>query len=205
MAGLETEELEEIFKPSNRPILFVEGSNVRQLKESDFTLDKKELVSLNFDDCVLALFYSNNKESEELCKIWAKVASQSAGAIFCACHLGLEKKVTENFIKLRNVDSSHANHWVQYKGNPFILVYRQGWIAAMYKGSKTEDEILNYSLYLACNPNYTEKRGINITKTSSEEFVTKKEEPVKEEIVIEKATSKGNIAMPIKRSVEVEK
>jgi len=202
---MDTEELEEIFKPSNRPILFSEGSNVRQLKEADFTIDKKELVSLNFDDCVLVLFYSNNKESEELCKIWAKVASQAAGAIFCACHLGLEKKVTENFIKLRNVDSSHANYWLQYKGNPFILVYRQGWVAAMYKGSKTESEILDYSLYLACNPNYTEKRGIDIGKKTSEEFVAKKEEPIKEEVIIEKATSKGDIAMPIKRVVEIQK
>lgn len=205
MADTDTEELEQIFKPSNRPILFTEGSNVRQLKEADFTLDKKELVCLNFDDCVLVLFYSNNKESAELCKIWAKVASQSAGAIFCACHLGLEKKVTENFIKLRNVDSSHTNYWLQYGGNPFILVYRQGWAAAMYKGSKTENEILDYSLYLACNPNYTEKRGINMNKTSSEEFVPKKEEPIKEEIIIEKATSKGDIAMPIRKTSTLEK
>ena len=211
-----------------RPILFSQNNNVKQLKEKDFSLDKRELICLNFDDCIAVLFYSNNKESQELCKIWAGAASQSVGTIFCACNLDLEKGVTDNFNRLNEADRAHPLYWARLQGYPFILVYRQGWPAAMYNGERNSQAILDFALTLACNPNYVEKinsfkstvsdenlSGIETKteekeKTSSKEFtretpVRKSIKPMKEEAVIETTTSTGNIAMPIKRELPSKK
>lgn len=72
------------------PILFVQG-NVKQLKDSDFTIESRELICLKYDDCIAVLFYSDNKESTNLAKVWASVSSQVAGITFAAVHLGLEE------------------------------------------------------------------------------------------------------------------
>lgn len=222
MSEIETDISKDTTLPITRPILFAQNNNVRQLKESDFSLDKRELICINFDDCMTVLFYSNNKESQELCKIWASAASQSVGTIFCACHLDLEKKVADNFNRLNEVDRAHPLYWARLQGYPFIMVYRQGWPAAMYNGSRTTQSILDFALSLACNPNYVEKINSfksttadenldynepNYTtteKTVSTEFtkdspIRKIESTTKEEVIIKTATSKGDIAMPIKK------
>lgn len=226
MSEVEKDNQNETSAPIFRPILFSQNNNVKQLKERDFSLDKRELICLNYDDCITVLFYSNNKESQELCKIWASAASQSVGTIFCACNLDLEKKVTDNFNRLNEVDRSHPLYWARLQGYPFILVYRQGWPAAMYNGERNSQAILDFALTLACNPNYIEKinsfkstvfddilssietKTEDKEKTSSKEFtketpVRKSIKSIEEEVVIETAMSTGDIAMPIKRDLSI--
>ena len=130
--------------------------------------------------------------------------------------------------RLNEEDRAHPLYWARLQGYPFILIYRQGWPAAMYNGERNSQAILDFALTLACNPNYIEKinsfkstvsdenlSGIETKteekeKTSSKEFtretpVRKSIKPMKEEVVIETTTSTGDIAMPIKRELPSKK
>ena len=139
-----------------RPTLFSPGS-VWQLRESDFHLDTKELICLKLDDtCILVLFYGSNRESENLCEIWATASSQAAGILFGACHLGLERKVTDNFKRLSD-DPNHPHYWARLQGWPFILVYRRGWPKAFYNGQRATQPLIDYALTLACKLDYQEQ------------------------------------------------
>jgi hypothetical protein len=135
--------------------LFAQES-VRQLHERDFALDTREPIRLRFDDCILVLFYVENTESKNLAKIWATAASQVAGPNFAACNLLLERSVAEAFNSLTG-DKNHPLSWASLRQFPFILVYRKGWPQAFYNGERVVGAIIDYSLTLACNSDYTEK------------------------------------------------
>lgn len=138
-----------------RPLFFGPGS-VRQLRESDFHLDTKELICLKSEDCIMILFYGSNAESEALCEIWASASAQAAGVLFGACHLGLERRVATNFARLSE-DANHPHYWARLQGWPFILVYRRGWPKAFYNGQRTSQSLLDYALTLACKLDYQEQ------------------------------------------------
>ena len=141
-------------KDLTKPVMFVQG-NVKQLKDGDFTISSRELICLNYDDCILVLFYNDNQESTNLTTIWASAASQSAGTVFAGVHLSYEKKIAENFNKL-NMDPNHPYFWARLQQMPFIIVYRRGWPVAFYNGNRSTQAIIDYSLTLACRAEYHE-------------------------------------------------
>lgn len=151
------------YQPSNgnntaelvQQTLFAQES-VRQLHERDFALDSREPIRLLFEDCILVLFYVENTESKNLAKIWATAASQVAGPNFAACNLITERRVAEAFNSLAG-DSNHPLSWAALRQLPFIVVYRKGWPQAFYNGERVVASIIDYSLTLACNSDYTEK------------------------------------------------
>lgn len=158
-----------------RPLLFGPGS-VRQLFTSDFFLDNKELICIRFDDCAICLFYSENRESSKLCEIWATASAQVPGIHFAACHLGLERRVTENF-KLLNADPNHPFFWARLQAVPFILIYRRGWAKAIYNGERATQPLIDYALLMACKSDYEERETsfYSITADTNVEMTGPKE------------------------------
>lgn len=138
----------------SQPILFAQSS-VRQFRDSDFTINARELVCLNYDDCFLVLFYNSNDESLNLAKIWSDVAAQTPGFTFGAVQLEMEKQIAQNFARL-NQDPNHPLHWAALQQTPFILVYRKGWPTAFYNGTRATQSIIDYTMTLACRADYHE-------------------------------------------------
>lgn len=134
-------------------------ASVKLLRESDFTLGAKELVTVNSNDCMLILFYAENRESKNLALVWAEAAAQVAGPVFAAVNLLMEKKVAEAFTRLSS-DINHPLHWAGMQGLPFILVYRQGWPVSFYNGERTVETLIDYALTLACQANYHEPQQL---------------------------------------------
>jgi hypothetical protein len=163
-----------------QPILFSQG-NVKQFRDSDFTLDSRESVCLKYDDCVPILFYGSNEESLNLVKIWADAAAQTPGFIFGAVHLELEKNIAKNFASL-NTDPNHPYYWAALRQVPFILVYRRGWPSAFYNGQRATQPIIDYVMTLACRADYHEHEQnyyslqavSNIEMTGVNKFETQK-------------------------------
>jgi hypothetical protein len=145
--------------------------NVKQFRDTDFTINSRELICLNFDDCILILFYNNNVESTNLSKIWVDASSQTPGFIFGAVNLQNEKKIAENFAKL-NQDPNHPYHWAALRQTPFILVYRKGWPTAFYNGSRSSQAIIDYTMTLACRADYHEhdQKGWSLQAVSNIEM-----------------------------------
>jgi hypothetical protein len=135
------------------------SETVKRLTKSDFALDSKDLITLNQDDCVLVLFYAENTESIQLVNIWAVAAQQIAGPVFAAINILNERPVAEAFMKLKGM-GSHSLHWASLKQFPFILVYRNGYPAAFYNGSREVQSIIDYALTLACEAGYYEHTQI---------------------------------------------
>jgi hypothetical protein len=146
-------------EPGNLGILPAQNSffqeTVKTLKEEDFSLGAKELICLKYSNCILVLFYNNNRESSHLIKIWADVAAQVAGPVFAACNLFTEKRVAEAFVELNGLPN-HPLYWAKMQQTPFILSYRGGWPQAFYNGVRTVEALGDYSLSLACRADYTE-------------------------------------------------
>ena len=99
-----------------RPVLFSQG-NVKQFRDSNFTVDSTELICLKYDECILILFYGSNEESINLSKVWSDAASQTPGFTFGAVHLEL-KEIAENFARL-NQDPNHPYYWAALQQVPF--------------------------------------------------------------------------------------
>ncbi len=133
--------------------------SVRRLRESDFTLDAKELVCLKYDDCILVLFYSENRESKNVALLWAQAAAQVGGPVFAACNLLMEKRVGEAFMRL-SMDPNHPLHWAGMRQVPTIIVYRKGWPKAFYNGDRTVETFSDYALTLACQGDYEEHQQL---------------------------------------------
>ena len=131
------------------------SDTVKRLTKDDFDLDSKDLITLKHDECVLVLFYVENTESMQLVNIWALAAQQIAGPVFAAVNVLSERAVAEAFTKLKSV-GNHSLHWAAIKQFPFILVYRNGYPAAFYNGSREVQAIIDYALTLACEAGYYE-------------------------------------------------
>jgi hypothetical protein len=138
----------------SRPILFSQDS-VKQLYDSDFELNTKELICLKYEDCIMILFYADNIESTNLTEIWSAAASISVGAIFAACHIGMQRNIASSFAKLREIPS-HPLYWARLQGYPFIMVYRRGFPVAFYNSERATQPIIDFSFTLACDSSYTE-------------------------------------------------
>jgi hypothetical protein len=134
--------------------LFAQQS-VSNLKESDFNLDSKELVTLKSDDCMVILFLSENVESRNLAKLFAITAQQIAGPTFGAVNLIHQKEIARNFTKLRS-DNGSIFHWAGLGSIPFILTYNRGVPRGFYNGSRDVQAMIDFFLTLACNSDYSE-------------------------------------------------
>lgn len=131
------------------------SDSVRRLTRDDFNLSSNDLITLKEQDCILVLFYAENTESQQLVNIWALAAQQVAGPVFAAVNVLTERPVAEAFMKLKGT-GNHSLHWAGLRQLPFILVYRGGYPAAFYNGSREVQSIIDYSLTLACNAGYYE-------------------------------------------------
>jgi len=128
---------------------------IKQLRTDDFYLDGSDKVRLKQDGCYLILFYTENKESLDLVRIWQLVAAQTAGPFFAAVNLLTERKLAEVFMSLRS-DPDTPLHWASLRSIPYILVYRGGWPVAFYNGQRAVQPLIDYALTLACEANYRE-------------------------------------------------
>lgn len=136
------------------PTLFAQQA-VQQLTSRAFAIDAKEKIALKNRDCTLILFYGENTESRRLLNIWNTAASQTAGPIFAAVNLSMERDLATSFTELLS-EGGHPFHWAGLQGIPFILVYRNGWPVAFYNGERAVQPIIDYALTLACQANYRE-------------------------------------------------
>ena len=123
-----------------RQILFAQDY-IKNLKEHDFDLDSKNLITIKHNDCMFVLFY-NNSIDNKLIKIWSLASQLVVGPIFCACNLTHEKKVFDAFTKLR--PDNNSLHWAHLKDIPFILVYHNGWPISFYNGEYAIQSIIDY-------------------------------------------------------------
>jgi len=132
---------------------------VKILHERDFALGSKDLIGLAYGDCILVLFYAENRESRNIALLWAQAAAQVAGPIFAAVNVLAEPGVAQAFMKLK-MDPNHPFHWAALQTIPVILVYRTGFPVAFYNGERNVENFINYSLTLACQADYIEHQQI---------------------------------------------
>ncbi len=127
---------------------------VKVLRGTDFNLGSKPGITLKWNDCILILFYGEGRESQELAKIWAVAASKVAGAVFAACNLTIEKEVAKAFMNLHKMNSTYRSYAL--KGIPFIITYQNGFPVGFYNGDRTVQQLVDFSLTLACKVDYSE-------------------------------------------------
>lgn len=141
---------------------------VKVIRGSDFNLGSKPGVTLKWNDCILILFYNQGLESQELAKIWAVAATKVAGAVFAACNIDYEKEVAKAFMDLHKMNSNYRSFAL--KGIPFIITYQNGFPVGFYNGDRTVQQLVDYSLTLACKVDYSEpiQVGAGITISSDE-------------------------------------
>jgi hypothetical protein len=137
-----------------RKYTFFETESVKQLDCLDFDLSSENPIRLNFDNCILVLFYSENKESQDLAIIWALAAREVSGPIFAALNILKEKKVADAFSRVA-ANRNHPLFPFRLRQIPYILVYRNSWPVAFYEGPRSVQAISNFALVLACNATYT--------------------------------------------------
>lgn len=141
--------------PEIKQFTVVSSDRVKMLSTSSFTLDDKMMIGLKFDDCILVLFYTENKESHELLKLWYLIAEQTPGPIYAACNVLLDAKVSEAFARVK-MDGSHPLNPYALHQWPVIMVYRKGFPVAIYNGERDVQSLIDWSLILACRANYFE-------------------------------------------------
>ena len=131
------------------------GQNaVKVLTEDDFELDSDAPIKLRFKSCMIILFHNDNIESKNLLQIWNAAGKQVVGPIFGSINLNNNKLLAQAFTKL-NMENSSL-HWAALKTMPFILVYQNRWPIGFYNGERTVQDIIDYSLVLACKAEYHE-------------------------------------------------
>lgn len=130
-------------------------NKIKVLTETSFTLEDKMLIGLKYDDCIIVLFHTENKESHSLMKIYYLVAEQTPGPIYAECNVLLHNKVAEAFARVK-MDGSHPLNPYSLHQWPVIIVYRKGMPVAVYNGESDVQTIIDWSLLLACRANYFE-------------------------------------------------
>jgi hypothetical protein len=133
--------------------------SVVRLSTDAFSIHEKALIALEYTECFLVLFYTENSESKKLAKIWSVVAQQTPGPVFGGCNVLLESKVAKAFAKIRS-HPSHPFKPYSLHGWPLILVYREGYPTAVYNGSREVQAIADWAMTLACSANYFEPEQI---------------------------------------------
>lgn len=127
---------------------------IQIISSADFADDSVVKIGLKYHECIIILFHSHNQESQQLADIWYRVAQIAAGPVFAACDLVAQKQVAKNFMNLISSDSPMRIYGL--KQIPFILTYRNGMPQAYYNGDRSVQALVDWSITLACNKNYTE-------------------------------------------------
>ena len=127
---------------------------VKQLSQDDFELETDAPIKVRYDNCMLILFYDNNVESSNLLQVWYNAAAQIVGPSFGAINLTLNKQLSQAFTRLNMYNT--PLHWAGLKTVPFVLVYQNRWPIGFYNGARTVQDIIDYSLTLACKAEYHE-------------------------------------------------
>lgn len=133
--------------------LFSQNS-VKELSQDDFELDSDAQIKVRYNSCMIVLFYNNNTESKNLLQIWNAAGKQVVGPIFGKVDLDNNKSLARAFTNLNMKNTSL--HWAALKTIPFILAYQNGWPIGFYNGERTVQDIIDYSLVLACKAEYHE-------------------------------------------------
>lgn len=148
---------------------FPAGVGVRILSSKSFTTNSSMLVGLEYKECIIILFYTQNEESIKLLKIWNTLASTVAGPIFATCNVLVEEPVGRAFAAVRS-DGNHPLHVYGLHQWPVIIAYRGGFPQAVYNGLRSTQQIANWAMTMACNARYFEPvqihAGINIDNQS---------------------------------------
>jgi len=87
--------------------------------------------------------------------MWLKLAEtvKNEHTHISFCNLQFEKKVGENFKKLRDKKNfSHPFHWARYQRVPFAIVYRDGWPQGFYNGGFFLQDLLTFVIDKVSNP-----------------------------------------------------
>lgn len=149
----------------------------KQITSDDFNLDSNEKISLKIKDCIIILFYIDNKESSDLLQIWLDVSSKNSGAVMGECNLNVNSKIQKAFLDIKG-DCNHPFNWASIASYPFILTFRGGWPQAFYNGNRDSTNISNYILLEACTSCYTEKddkfKGVTINIGENKEIQGRK-------------------------------
>jgi len=133
--------------------LFAQNA-VKQLTQEDFELDSDAQIKLKNNSCVLVLFYNDNVESKNLLEIWNSAGKQTVGPIFASLNLNQNRILAQAFTNLNMKNTSL--HWAALKTIPFILVYQNRWPIGFYNGERSVQDLIDYSLVLACKAEYHE-------------------------------------------------
>jgi hypothetical protein len=137
--------------------LFAQNS-VKQLTQDDFELESDAPIKLRYKSCMIVLFYNNNIESQNLLQIWNTAGKQVVGPIFASIDLNKNKLLAQAFTNL-NMENSSL-HWAALKTMPFIIVYQNRWPVGFYNGERTVQDLIDYSLVLACKAEYHEPENL---------------------------------------------
>ena len=131
---------------------------VKNLNSDDFLLETTTPIQLKWTDCIVILFYGDNNESKTLAQIWATAAKSVIGTIFAAANLKTNQKIAQAFVKIGESPTPYRNFKLQ--GYPFILAYQRGFPVGFYNGERDVQAIVDWSLTLACKPDYYESRQL---------------------------------------------
>jgi len=150
--------------------LFAQNS-VKQLTQDDFEMESDAPIRLRYKSCMIILFHNDNIESKNLAEIWNKAAQQVVGPVFASIDLNRNKSLAQAFTNL-NMENSSL-HWAALKTMPFILVYQNRWPIGFYNGERTVQDLIDYSLVLACKAEYHEPVNLYGGMVSSDNLMMK--------------------------------
>lgn len=125
---------------------YIKYNYLRELKDNDFDLENKSLITLVIDEeheeNKEPHFILFMKESNENSKKYLQQFLNLAKAIkndkceIAFVNLEFEEKILENFKKLGTKECiDHPYCWARFTETPFIMVYRDGWPQGFYNGS----------------------------------------------------------------------
>lgn len=144
------------------------ATEIKNLKEKNFALDSKDLVTLKFDDVILVLLDTGGEDdySKALRDNFIEAGKRAVGPVFAICNLKCETSVASAFMRIRG-NLNHPFNWTA--GDfPYILVYRDGWPQAIYNGDPDAELIRKYAETDAGQPTYYEKKFIPRDQSDSD-------------------------------------
>lgn len=147
---------------------------IKRYRESDFAVDTRDKICIYDDNCTLVLFYTESADSKRILSVLKTVAESVVGPSFAACNVMLEKRIAEMFMELNNI-KDHPFSWTGTRSFPFILVYRKGYPVNFYDGPADVEILANFSINIACNPNFHSRNFALIEKVKDEMWSKYKE------------------------------
>lgn len=130
------------------------ATKIRILKETDFALESKEKVVLQYDDVILVFFDDRSGLADAMRPVFIQAGELAAGPNYAICDVTIQDRVASVFTDIKAAPNNPFNWCGQ--PFPFILVYRSGWPQAFYNGDLDPELLRRYSMELAGQPTYQE-------------------------------------------------